>query len=134
MVLDYNELELLLISIGKKIGITTDEKISIGELIKKIYNQNLTYQNEVREINLLKPSFKNSFFIKNVDLIINNEEIKNSGIDADVIHLIKMVNNRQIEIKDMNGKKIRVNYNDSNIKVKIKKELPLDLYFKLLNG
>lgn len=129
MTLDHDEIADVLTKLASKIGIGFEEKVTMAELVKKVANQNLCYQTEAKEINLLEPSFKNAFFIKNVSLELD-EEIE---IDKEAIVGIKMINKKNIILKDLNGKKTRVKYDGDNVRFKIK-EIPVDLYFKLINN
>lgn len=133
MVLDDNDLNDILTKLAKKIGVKFDEKITIGEIMKKVVNQNLCYQNETQEINILKPGFKNGFFIKNGDFKYD----KNPTADFDHDHVIgaKFLSNKIIQLVDVNGKKIRVEHDpeaQTGVYVSLK-EMPLCAYMKLIS-
>ncbi|MGL4998826.1 MAG: hypothetical protein ACRC5T_07665 [Cetobacterium sp.] len=130
MIIDYDEISELVNKLADKIGVSLEEEITLGEIVKKVQNQNLCYHTNLDEINLIKPTQKNAFFIKNAEFIINEETL--DGIDIDEIIAIKLINSKRAFIKTFSEKK-RVKYNGSNISVRINKTIPLDAYLEMLN-
>ena len=133
MVLDGKELNDILVRLATKIGIKIEEKITFEEVMKKIVNQNLCYQNEKLEVDILDPGFKNGFFIKNGEFIYD----KDLTLDFDHEYVVgaKFLNKNTVQLTDMNGKKINLEHDPElgkGVNVKFK-EMPLCLYFKLIS-
>ncbi|MGL5711527.1 MAG: hypothetical protein ACRCX2_00790 [Paraclostridium sp.] len=133
MIIDQEELSEILNRLAKKVGLQITEEITIKELCKKVNNQNLCYGSENKEINILRPNFKNAFFVKNAYLEYSNKGKTGDNFDHDYITGIKMLNKNEIQLKDINNKKYNLEYDGENVRVMIPNGIPLDLYFKLIN-
>ncbi|MGL5714858.1 hypothetical protein [Cetobacterium sp.] len=131
MLLDHEEIEQLLVGLSKKTGINLDEDITLSDIIKKVQNQNLCYKSSANEINILKPTQKNAFFIKNASFNIDDKEFLT--IDKDEIISVKMISDKKAIIKTFDKTK-KIEYTGNNIKVKIERELPIDVYLDLIGG
>jgi hypothetical protein len=129
-IINQEELAEILQRLAKKIGINDETNITIGEICKKIHNQNLCYQSETKEINLMNPDYKNAFFIRNAELQYDRTHFPNT-FEHDCVVSLKLVNNNKIQLTDINNKKVYVDYDGDNVKVKLK-EIPVDLYLKLI--
>ncbi|MGL5716454.1 MAG: hypothetical protein ACRCXX_14055 [Cetobacterium sp.] len=133
MVLDDKELNDILSKLATKIGVKLDEKISFEEVMKKVVNQNLCYQNEKMEVDLFSPGFKNGFFIKNGEFVYEKDLTKD--FDHDYVIGAKFINKHLVQLTDINGKKLNLKHDPDNgesVNVKFK-EMPLCLYFKLIS-
>ncbi|MGL6099849.1 MAG: hypothetical protein ACRC0G_09530 [Fusobacteriaceae bacterium] len=116
-----------------KLGIGLDEEITLNEIMKKVQNQNLNYQNHDIEIDLLEPCFKNGFFVRNCEL--EYERISTINFDHNLVVGAKFLSKKTVQLKDLYGRKLNVNHdleNDDYIKVKVK-EVPLCTYMKLVH-
>ena len=131
MLLDHEELEQILLGLSKKTGIGLDEDITLSTLIKKVQNQNLCYKSSLDEVNILKPTQKNAFFIKNASFNITDKEFKN--IDKDEILSVKLLGNKKALVSTFD-KVRKIDYTGDNIKIKMERDIPLDVYLDLLGG
>lgn len=135
MVLDDKDLNDIIARIANKIGVKLDEAITLNEVMKKVVNQNLSYINENTEIDILGPGIKNAFFLKNAELVYNKDNTKN--FNHDYVVGAKFINNKTIQLTDINGKKINLTHDvengDNYVGVKINKKIPLDIYLKMIS-
>lgn len=131
MLLDHEEIEQLLMGLSKKTGITLDENITLSDIIKKVQNQNLCYKSSLNEINILKPTQKNAFFIKNASFSVEDKEFVN--IDKDEIVSVKLISDKKALITTFDKTK-KLEYTGENIKIKIERDIPLDVYLDLIGG
>ena len=131
MLLDHEELEQILLGLSKKTGIGLDEDITLSTLIKKVQNQNLCYKSSLDEVNILKPTQKNAFFIKNASFNITDKEFKN--IDKDEILSVKLLGNKKALVSTFDNVR-KIDYTGDNIKIKMERDIPLDVYLDLLGG
>lgn len=131
MLLDHEEIEQLLMGLSKKTGITLNENITLSDIIKKVQNQNLCYKSSLNEINILKPTQKNAFFIKNASFFVDDKEFLN--IDKDEIISIKLISDKKALITTFDKTK-KLEYTGENIKIKIERDIPLDVYLDLVGG
>ncbi|MGL5718656.1 MAG: hypothetical protein ACRCX2_36970 [Paraclostridium sp.] len=116
-----------------KLGIALDEEITLNEIMKKVQNQNLSYQNNDVEIDLFEPCFKNGFFVRNCELVY--DKINSSNFDHALVVGAKFLSKKIVQLKDIYGRKLNVKHdieNDDFVKVKIK-EIPLCTYLKLVH-
>lgn len=131
MLLDHEEIEQLLMGLSKKTGITLNENITLSDIIKKVQNQNLCYKSSLNEINILKPTQKNAFFIKNASFSVEDKEFFN--IDKDEIISVKLISDKKALITTFDKTK-KLEYTGENIKIKIERDIPLDVYLDLIGG
>lgn len=130
MLLDHEEIKQLLVGLSKKTGIDLNDYITMSDIIKKVQNQNLCYKSSVNEINILKPTQKNAFFIKNASFDVNDKELQ--CIDKDEIISIKLISDKKAIVKTFDKTK-KIEYTGNNIKIKIEREIPLDVYLTLIS-
>ena len=132
MTLNYEQLVNIIERLSKKIGVTLDESTTVSHLIKKITNQNLFYNDNVKEINFLTPSYTNAFLLKNSELVFkDNDSLK--GIDKNLIVSIKMLSNKELFIKDLKGNRAKIPFDGSNVSVFFKDGIPFDIALQLLS-
>ncbi|MGL4358709.1 MAG: hypothetical protein ACRCX8_20005 [Sarcina sp.] len=116
-----------------KLGIGLDDEVTLNEIMKKVQNQNLNYQNHDIEIDTLDPSFKNGFFVRNCQLDYDKDPSLN--FDHRMVVGAKFLSKKTIQLRDIYGRKINVNHdveNNDYVKVKIK-DVPLCTYMKLVH-
>ncbi|MGL6098424.1 MAG: hypothetical protein ACRC0G_02245, partial [Fusobacteriaceae bacterium] len=108
-----------------KLNIPLDEEITLNEIMKKVQNQNLNYQNHDTEIDLLDPCFKNGFFVRNCELVY--DKVSNVNFDHSMVIGAKFLSKKIVQLKDLYGKKLNVTHDvESGDYVKVKvKEVPL---------
>lgn len=133
MVIGDKTINDILDRLALKLGIGLDEEITLNEIMKKVQNQNLNYQNNDIEIDTLDPSFKNGFFVRNCELVYNKDVSAN--FSHNMVVGAKFLSKKIVQLRDIYGRKINVNHDveeDDYVKVKIK-EVPLCTYMKLVH-
>ncbi|MGL5717626.1 MAG: hypothetical protein ACRCX2_31720 [Paraclostridium sp.] len=119
--------------LAMKLGISLDEEVTLNEIMKKVQNQNLSYQSYDTEIDIFEPCFKNGFFVRSCELVYN--KINSSSFDHNMVVGAKFLSKKIVQLKDIYGRKMNVNHDVESgdfVKVKIK-ELPLCTYLKLIH-
>lgn len=126
MVVDCQELIKMLGEIKKKFNLHND--VSVDDLCKKIENNNAYYTFQCKEIDVMNPSVKTAFFIKNCAIVIKDDAKVDNKFDKDMITSVRLIKNR-VHLLDINGNRAEVNKDDVRIK---NKPIPLELFMNVL--
>lgn len=132
MTLNHEQLIDIIERLSRKIGISNDEPITIDQLTKKIMNQNLFYSGNSKEVNFLTPSFTNAFLLKSSEFLFK-DEVNLKNVDKNLITSVKMINNKELFVKDLNGNKVTVPFNGDNVSIFFKHGIPFDVALQLLS-
>ena len=127
MVLDYDQINNVIINISEKFNLDTSVE-SIDKLIQKVENNNYYCTVECKELHVLTPTVKNGFFFKNTEIIFNNNFLIFGKFDKDMIVKVQAVKDR-FKFIDIDGNKFECHKNDVSIKIK---EMPLELFMALM--
>jgi hypothetical protein len=132
LVLNHDQIADVLERLCKKIGIKNTDEVTVEELIKRVVNQNLIYNDNLKEVNLFKPSFMNAFLLKNGKFNFS-EGVIPEKMDVDLVTSIKMNNNKELVVRDFHGNKAVVPYDGNNVSVVFNKPIPFDVAMQLFS-
>ena len=110
MVLDYDQINNVIINISEKFNLDTSIE-SIDKLIQKVENNNYYCTVECKELHVLTPTVKNGFFFKNTEIIFNNKFLIFGKFDKDMIVKVQAVKDR-FKFIDIDGNKFECHKND----------------------
>lgn len=105
---------------------------SISDCCKKIQSREINIVLERNEVDFMKPNLLSSFFIKNIELVIDRQDIidNNPSFELDMLVCIRDISKTSYELVDFNNQKLRL----PKTKVRAKmKEAPLEVFLNIIN-
>lgn len=131
MIIDNDKIIYIMETIRKR-ALKNIEDPTVHDVVKMMLNKNFIYEETIKEINLLEPKFITAFFIKYVDVKVDDEirEALKNKIDFDTIVKIKYMNDDFFRFEDLDKKSVKIK--KSNIKCSLKKDIPLETMLNIL--
>lgn len=127
MLIDAYNLVDLIKDISVKFNLRDGD--SIDKLIKKISNNQAYYTLTMSELDIMEPTAKSGFFIKNCEILFKKDLKLPKFFNKKFITHLKLLKNRKVRLRDIENKQVDVDFDDVKIRIK---DMTIDLFLKTL--